>query len=260
VATKVKAWTPVGDPFRYAYYQRELESMRAIKPFEDGDLVLSRRTINGPVDCYLYKDWLKLEDFPHLKVGDTIWMSVTPMEVQSQYQPILWAEGVVGVAGIGLGYALQRILSKRSVTRVIAYEVDARVIRLYERHFGKDARLKIVHGDVLEEARGRAFDLFYNDVYPVIADDALWRDWATLIQQNAIGTYHPWGVEAYLWAFIAKGRWAEVPFCLREAYRRYFDRLIHGEERAFMDGWIGGDPDETLAEWRSTGLADEWGL
>jgi hypothetical protein len=259
VGRKRKAWTPVGDPFRDAYYQRELAAMQSIKPYVDGDLVLERRTVEGVIDCYLYQDFLRLEDFPHLKMGETTWMSITPMEVQSQYVPILWAEGVVGVAGIGLGYALQRILSKRSVARVIAYEQDLRVIHLYERHFGSDARLTLVHGDVLEEARDKTFDLFYTDIYPSIADEALWRDWATLVGQNDIGQYHPWGIEAYLWSFIARGRWDEVPFWMRESYRWFFQRLMGGAH-VLMEPWIGGDPEWITGQWASTGLAAEWGL
>ena len=52
---------------------------------------------------------------PIFTIKDKIWMSCTPMEMSSHYVPIRKAKGKVGVAGLGMGYYILRIMNKKSV-------------------------------------------------------------------------------------------------------------------------------------------------
>src|SRR5260370_10236478 len=74
-------------PYREAYYRQELESMAAVRPMTIGSLRLSRQSSPGLLDGYLYTGHLAghLTDVPVLRLGGRVWMSLTPMEVQSSY-------------------------------------------------------------------------------------------------------------------------------------------------------------------------------
>ena len=60
-----------------------------------------------------------------------VWMSLTPMELESHILPIAEARGHVVICGLGMGMALFNIASKPEVTRVTVIENDRRVVRMF---------------------------------------------------------------------------------------------------------------------------------
>lgn len=243
------AWTDM-NPWTDEYLQRELATMSQLDPFDNGRLVLKHQHVMGVVQCYMRDDFLDWGPFPWLgeRPDDKtegpaqVWMSLTPQEIESQYMPIALATGRVGIGGLGLGYAARRILSKPDVDEVVVYETNPDVIALYERNFPKaEPRLRIVRQDV-GTVRGESFELFYNDVYAAMLESLTFEHWNTLPENNEIGLYHPWGLEAMLMSFVQNNAKHHVPFHLRNTYFPYLRQLLEavttGERGAISEFYV----------------------
>lgn len=219
------------NPWTDEYLARELATMQELISFDQDGVRLRYSQVDGEMDCYLRRDYLAWGPFPKLTVGETIWMSMTPQEIESQYMPIRLAEGQVGLGGLGLGYAAARIASKPSVSHVLVYETNPVVIELWYRNFGEHPKIKIVQQDVAT-IRGLAFDLFFNDVYAKMWDDETWEHWNLLTDWNDIGWYHPWGIEAYLLALVLDNRRDEIPYSWRRSYFPFLQQLLEATDPA----------------------------
>lgn len=223
-------WTDA-NPWTDAYLDRELATMNTLTPFDDGRLVLKEQHVLGIVQCYLRDDFMDWGPFPWLgeRLGTDssaqVWMSITPQEIESQYMPIRLARGRVGVGGLGLGYVVQRMLSKPEVDELVVYEQNPAVIALYERNFGHHPKLQLVAQDV-GTMHDETFDLFYNDVYASMLETQTFTHWRHLTEANDIGCYHPWGLEALLMSFVRASRQGEVPFVLRHVYFPFLQQLL----------------------------------
>jgi len=78
------------------------------------------RTAVGRLDDYLNVQ-MRLDPLrvPTYRLDDSgLWMTLTPMEVQSAWVPIQRAHGTVVLGGLGLGYAALAMAAKPEVTRV----------------------------------------------------------------------------------------------------------------------------------------------
>src|SRR5215216_1857956 len=93
-------WTDL-NPWTDEYLDRELKSMGHLRPYRHRKIKLDMIRIDGVVDCYLRRDFLEWGPFPRLLEGKTVWMSITPQEIESQYMPIYIAKGRVGIGGLG---------------------------------------------------------------------------------------------------------------------------------------------------------------
>jgi len=68
-----------------------------------------------------------------LKNGNTVWMSLTPMELESQSHHALNAYGHTVVMGLGMGVLLYNILGREQITKVTVVERDPNVLKLLYR-------------------------------------------------------------------------------------------------------------------------------
>jgi hypothetical protein len=174
-------------PYSHAYYRRELASLAALQPARIGSLELTRESTRRALDGYLYRAhrprWLT--DVPVLRLEGEVWMSLTPMEVQSAYMPIQLAHGRVGTAGLGLGYFVQRVLDKPQVERVVVCELRPEVLELYARTFGAHPKLELRHANarLLED---ESFDFLFADMYRQLLTPQAIDDMARLCSANAI--------------------------------------------------------------------------
>ena len=140
-------------------------------------------------------------NFPRLCVGKTLWMSLSPMEAQSHFLPILFAEGEVGVGGLGLGYYTLRVMAKGEVDRVTVFEQDPKVIEYFKTRFGSRegfSKVRFVEGDARETMKGYDFSFVFMDIYPTLCGDDMVEDIALFNGANDIDIYHPWGREKIL--------------------------------------------------------------
>jgi hypothetical protein len=235
----VEAWSDA-NPWTDDYLERELASMRFLpQTLAYGDakrhVSLSHRTTIGIIDCYLRQDFLEWGPFAHFQIDGKVWMSITPMEIESQYMPIMLAQGRVGVGGLGLGYAALRIASKPEVSHVTVYETNPMVLHMWERAVACNApatwvdKIELVHCDVTQ-LRNQQFDFFFNDVYEKLLDEAAVAHWPLLCRENDLGGYHFWGIECWLLPFVLKRTPLRVPFYLRNTYWPYLKQLFQALE------------------------------
>lgn len=226
------------NPFTREYHESEIAALNlkeSVK-YENIELKIVEE-VSGRVDGYMYRDFIVgLENVPVLYINGRIWMSLTPMEIESHYMPIKLAKGRVGVAGLGLGYYVQRILDKEEVDEVIVYEIDQNIINFYYQNFGGHEKLTILKKDV-RELKDEKFDFFYADIYPnQLADEAI-PDMALLTKNNDIKVYHYWCLEHMLLEIMNEGYRDDLPFVWIDRYEMFLSDFM--VEKSSMANIIG---------------------
>lgn len=193
--------------------------MAALRPTTIGSLRLSRQNSRGPLDGYLYAGQMAvhLSDVPVLRLGGRVWMSLTPMEVQSSYMPIRLASGRVGTAGLGLGYFVQRVLGKPEVEQVVVCELHADVLEFYTRTFAMHPKLELRHANA-RLVEGERFDFFYADLYRHLLTPQAIADMAALCSVNQIERYHWWSIEQTVFEVVHAGLAHRLPKWMLTTY------------------------------------------
>lgn len=158
------------------------------------------------LDGSLYKGFNidELEEFPTLKIDQEIWMSLTPMEIETHYVPIQKAKGRVGVAGLGAGYYALRIAEKEEVEEVVVYEINERVIEFFNDMFGEQPKIKIIKQD-FREIKNEQYDFFYNDIYLTMLEEKAIEDTAHFLNDNNVQDYHFWTMDVMIFQMIDNG-------------------------------------------------------
>ncbi|UYY57373.1 hypothetical protein [Sphingomonas sp. S2-65] len=107
------------------------------------------------------------------------WMSMTPMEMESQEIGIRLAHGHVLIFGMGMGWSAAATAMLPAVTQVTVVERDADVIALHQA-LGTlaqlpdqaHAKLRVVQGDALRYVPEAAVDLLMPDIWlPLVGGD-----------------------------------------------------------------------------------------
>ncbi|WP_029011920.1 hypothetical protein [Niveispirillum irakense] len=106
------------------------------------------------------------------------WMSMTPMEIESQELGCQFARGHVLVMGMGMGWAAANSALRPEVTRVTVVERDPLVLSMIETLdiFGQlpdaaRAKIHIVQGDALAYVPDQPVDLLMPDIWlPLVSD------------------------------------------------------------------------------------------
>lgn len=113
--------------------------------------------------------------YKRLMRGQTVVMSNTPMEINTNYDIIRRANGRVLINGLGIGMVLTAILQKPEVSEVWVIEKYQEVIDLVGPTFAADPRVKIIHADALEykPPKGMKFDCVWHDIWDFICSDNL---------------------------------------------------------------------------------------
>ena len=139
---------------------------------------------------------------PVLLINNTPVMSLTPLEIESQYLPIEYAYGDVLVLGLGLGYYIQKIKDKENVNEITVVEKNSDVIKFYNHFFKEDSKIKIVNADAREIEDYRA-DFCFNDIYSVaLSFDDIVRDFVIINSSNYLDNYFAWTQEALLFGLL----------------------------------------------------------
>lgn len=140
------------------------------------------------------------------KNGKSIWMSITPMEIESHLSHINAAYGHTIIAGLGMGFALYNIAAKPEVTKITVLEKDPEIIKLlnrsadWENWLGVKEKVSLVIGDALTYKPEHQIDFLYADIWPKLGDYNALTD--TIKMQNNINAslVGYWGQE---WDFVS---------------------------------------------------------
>ena len=129
--------------------------------------------------CPGYWSGLRLiTDVTALIRGGETWMSMTPMEIESQAIGIDCASGHVVVYGLGMGWSAAASALRPEVTCVTVVERDPDVIALHDELalFGRlpdgaGTKVRIVQGDALTWRPDAPVDLLMPDIWlPLVSD------------------------------------------------------------------------------------------
>jgi hypothetical protein len=259
-----QAWLRA-NPFLDSFMQQEV-AFYAAPEYDEGGVVLVEKEIQGIAADYLNKNYrLSSPPMPILFIDRKLWMSLSYMEIQSQYLPILLADGHVGTCGLGLGYYTLRVAGKPTVEKVTVFEKEQRVIDFFNKCFhdreGFD-KIEIVQGDARKKCRGYDFDFLYVDIYRTMLPDEAISDIRLFNRANNIAEeereeqdilagYHFWGHEKMVldgllaYGIIDK---SEIPWVFMDYFRKWRDAPL-GEEVDGIEDTTMGDlydpcPDE----------------
>jgi hypothetical protein len=187
------------NPFTDEYWHEELAfyGRPTVKP--PAPLTLDWPKIQGRCDDYLNVN-MRFDEtpFPRLCEKGRLWMSLTPMEVQSAALALLLAHGNVVVGGLGLGYYALRAAAKRDVKKVTVYEINPVLIAWFKKAFARRkelAKIEIIEGDLREICQGVKADLAFIDIYPALLGDEVITDSRLLRRKNQFTQYVYWGWE-----------------------------------------------------------------
>ncbi|MBW2561955.1 MAG: hypothetical protein JRE40_14040 [Deltaproteobacteria bacterium] len=155
------------------------------------------------VDDYLNVNFRPEPDFevPVLIRDNRLWMSLTWMEAQSMWLPILKARGRAATVGLGLGYFALRVAEKPEVTSLTVFEINQEIVDWFRSQFsGRPGfeKIEFVVGDARDVCIGYEFDTMFVDCYPLMAGDECVEDIDLFKRNNDIGDYRFWGYERNL--------------------------------------------------------------
>lgn len=159
-----------GNPFTDEFVAQELEFYGAAEYSRNGVRCIDIEYCGFAPD-YLNKNFRLKTATKVLTIDGQTWMSLTPMEIESNYLPIYESHGDVYAGGLGMGYFALRSASKKEVSKVIVYELDKRVIDFFEathKHREEFKKIEIRNRDWREALRSGEIprDAFiYSDIY-----------------------------------------------------------------------------------------------
>ncbi|HQV03286.1 MULTISPECIES: hypothetical protein [unclassified Novosphingobium] len=147
-----------------------------------------------------------VEELVVLRRGDDVWMSLAPLELESEAIGIAAASGHVVVMGLGLGWAAAECALRNEVDAVTVVEADSAVIALH-RDLNLFARLpdrcgdkvRIVPHDAMTWQADRAIDIMIADIWlPLIGDSDRAADVRQMQANVAARAVYFWGQELEL--------------------------------------------------------------
>lgn len=194
------------NPFDDAYVKKQIRWYNR-NEFEENGVRIRQVIPTGILPDYLNKNYRIDAEMkvPVLSRDGETWMSLTPMEIQSQFLPIISASGDVGVAGLGMGYAALKMAQREHVQTITVFEIDERVVKFFKRSFRRRKgfdKIKIIVGDAREKLprHSHLFDYLYVDIYQTLCCDEALADierFRNCVHEFPDG-YHFWGMERVL--------------------------------------------------------------
>ena len=127
------------------------------------------------------------------------WMSLTPVEIESQMPHLAAAKGVVVVCGLGLGVMAYAVSALKAVTRLIVVERDPEIIAAFRQfadfeNWPQRGKIELVQRDA-REFRQDGVDFLYADIWPYYRMDAMIEDMKAMHRNIPAPACGYWGQE-----------------------------------------------------------------
>ena len=171
------------------------------QPIEHGGWTIRRWGNDIPLRGY-WSPARPVSDVISLDRGSDTWMSLMPVEVESQQIAVDCASGHVVVFGLGLGWSTALCALKAEVETVTVVERDSelialhRLLGLFDRlPDGNGAKVRIVEADAFTWRPERPVDLLAADIWlPIVGGDRVGE--VRRMQANVgAGSVYFWGQE-----------------------------------------------------------------
>lgn len=160
-------------------YKEDLQNDKfAIKRFELTESEVSYELMRNYRNLWLVRG-LK-PNYTYVKLQDrfNVWMSDTPMEINSNYDFIRRANGDVLIFGLGLGMIILPLLNDKAIKSIKVVEIDAELINLVLpviKLYDKRNILQVINADAHEfhkmENPSVKYDSIYGDIWESIHGD-----------------------------------------------------------------------------------------
>lgn len=161
--------------------------------------------------------------------GDATWMSIVPMEIESQEIGIAAAHGHTVVLGLGMGWAAANVALNPAVERVTVVERDPSVIALIGElgifdQLPAEAREKItvVEADAFDWRPDSAVDSLQADIWAKVVEPGKWADVHRLHAAIQPDSLYFWGQEMEIWRLACR----KAGRVLERFTRAEFDELV----------------------------------
>lgn len=112
------------------------------------------------------------ENFPFLAIKEngSIWMSVTPHEINTMKAPLSLAKGNILILGLGLGYFPYMAALKDEVKEITIIENNPKVISIFKEiifhYFAHQEKVRIIEEDAIEYfSKSKAYDFVFADLW-----------------------------------------------------------------------------------------------
>jgi hypothetical protein len=143
--------------------------------------------------------FLKIPNYV-LRKNQTVWMSLTPMELESQCHHVAAAHGRVAVLGAGLGVTAYNLLRKKSVSKVFLFERDHEVIELLVdqgiyKWPNAVKKLDIHLKDAFSPDYPDEIDYLYADIWMRLGDRRALKEVKQIFRLSKAETISWWGME-----------------------------------------------------------------
>jgi hypothetical protein len=155
------------------------------------------------------------------------WMSIVPMEIESQDIGIGSAHGHTVVLGLGMGWCAGNVALNRTVDRVTVVERDPEVVALVEAlgvfaqlPAAAAAKIEVVLDDALRWRPDAAVDSLQADIWARLVEPGKWDDMRRIQDNVGAGSLYFWGQELELWRLACRIR-GRVPERLEEDELRH---------------------------------------
>lgn len=143
--------------------------------------------------------------------GRGSWMSIVPMEVESQEIGIAAARGHTVVLGLGMGWCAANVALNPAVGRVTVVERDPQVIALIEAlgifsQLPAEARekIRVVQADALEWRSDSPVDSVQADIWAKFLEPQKWDDVHRMQANIGAESFYFWGQEMELWRLACR--------------------------------------------------------
>ena len=142
--------------------------------------------------------------------ADRVWMSLSPVEIESLAPHVPLMHGHVVIAGLGMGLALYNALLRPAVRRVTVLERDPEVIDLFAAIGGSDwpapDRFAIEQIDARAWQSSKPVDYLYADIWDKLGAAEAADDTRAICRNSRPKSAGYWGMEANFVSFLAANR------------------------------------------------------
>ena len=139
-----------------------------------------------------------------------VWMSLSPVEIESLAPHVAHMRGHVVIAGLGMGLALYNALLRPAVRQITVLELDSEVIALLAAIMRPDmagsGRFSIEQVDARDWRTTESVDFLYADIWDKIGALEAAADTRIMCRNMRPKSAGYWGMEADFVSFLARNR------------------------------------------------------
>ncbi len=186
------------------------------------------KQINTPIIRGYFTSFQSATNNYSLCRGKTLWMSLTPMELESQSHHVLAASGHTVLMGLGMGLLLYNVLLNNDVEKVTVIENDPDIIELFYQITSATTwpnweKVSIIVADALSWIPSEPVDYLAVDIWSALGDINLRFDGQKIQQNVQAKQVALWGQELDFITYCVEQGYS--PPCTLSQYHEYIEAI-----------------------------------